>query len=59
MASVTSAEFKVIGLGIAGALASGVLLAPIIALAVVPAIAMVAVELAVAPPPPGLEVAAE
>jgi hypothetical protein len=52
VASVTAAEFKVIALGIVGALASGVLLDPLIAIAVVPAVAMVGVELALAPPPP-------
>jgi 1,4-dihydroxy-2-naphthoate octaprenyltransferase len=50
--SVTSAEFRVIALGIVGALASGTLLAPIIALAIVPAVLMVAVELAVGPGAP-------
>jgi 1,4-dihydroxy-2-naphthoate octaprenyltransferase len=57
--SVTGAEFKVIALGIAGALVSGALLAPIIAIAIVPAVLMVAIELAVAPPPPKLESLAE
>ncbi len=52
VASVTVAEFKVIALGIVGALASGVLLDPLIAIAVVPALVMVGVELALAPPPP-------
>jgi 1,4-dihydroxy-2-naphthoate octaprenyltransferase len=52
VASVTSSEFKVIALGIAGSLVSGALLAPIIALAIVPAALMVAIELALAPPPP-------
>jgi 1,4-dihydroxy-2-naphthoate octaprenyltransferase len=55
VASVTGAEFKVIALGIAGALVSGTLLAPIIAIAIVPAVLMVAIELAIAPPPPALE----
>lgn len=59
VASVTGAEMKVIMLGIAGALVSGTLLAPIIAIAIVPAVLMVAIELAIAPPPPALEVAAE
>ena len=55
VASVTGAEFKVIALGIAGALIAGTLLAPIIAIAVVPAVVMVAIELAIAPGPPALE----
>jgi 1,4-dihydroxy-2-naphthoate octaprenyltransferase len=55
VASVTGAEFRVIALGIAGALVSGALLDPIIAVAVVPAVLMVGIELALAPPPPGLE----
>jgi 1,4-dihydroxy-2-naphthoate octaprenyltransferase len=55
VASVTTSEFKVIALGVVGALASGVLLDPLIALAVVPALAMVAIELALAPPPPSAE----
>ena len=59
VASVTSAEFRVIGLGIVGALASGALLDPWIALAAIPAVLMVGIELAVAPPPPTLEGVAE
>ena len=55
VASVTGAEFKVIALGIAGALIAGTLLAPIIAIAVVPAVVMVGIELALAPGPPALE----
>jgi 1,4-dihydroxy-2-naphthoate octaprenyltransferase len=51
VASVTGAEFKVIALGIVGALAAGVLLDPWIGLAVVPAVLMVGVELALAPQP--------
>ena len=47
----TTAEFKVIALGIVGALAAGTLLAPIIAIAVVPALVMVGVELAIGPAP--------
>jgi 1,4-dihydroxy-2-naphthoate octaprenyltransferase len=52
VASVTGAEFRVIALGIAGALASGILLDAWIALAVIPAVLMVAIELAMAPGPP-------
>ena len=59
VASVTGAEMKVIMLGIAGALVSGALLAPIIAVAIVPAVLMVGVELAIAPPPPALETVAD
>jgi hypothetical protein len=55
VASVTTSEFKVIALGILGALVSGALLDPWIALAAVPAVLMVGIELAVAPPPPALE----
>jgi 1,4-dihydroxy-2-naphthoate octaprenyltransferase len=58
VASVTAAEFKVIALGIVGALASGVLLDPLIAIAVVPAVLMVGVELALAPPPPATQTGA-
>jgi 1,4-dihydroxy-2-naphthoate octaprenyltransferase len=58
VASVTAAEFKVIALGILGALASGVLLDPLIAIAVVPAVLMVGVELALAPPPPATQTGA-
>jgi 1,4-dihydroxy-2-naphthoate octaprenyltransferase len=53
VASVTKAEFQVIGLGIAGALAAGILLDPLISLALVPAALMVGIELAIAPSPPG------
>jgi 1,4-dihydroxy-2-naphthoate octaprenyltransferase len=59
VASVTSAEFKVIALGIVGALAAGTLLDPVIALAAIPAVLMVGIELALAPPPPTLEGLAE
>jgi 1,4-dihydroxy-2-naphthoate octaprenyltransferase len=55
VASVTGAEFRVIALGIAGALAAGILLDAWIALAVIPAVVMVAIELALAPGPPGPE----
>jgi 1,4-dihydroxy-2-naphthoate octaprenyltransferase len=59
VASVTTSEFKVIALGIAGALLSGVLLAPIIAVAIIPAVLAVVIELALAPPPPALEAVRE